>query len=86
MSKRKVGLYPTDQSIQPQKEKVIIIEKQENAFLYLEKTYGAKGILPFARFISEEEISSVQIRSEVTIYRYFNASGKRLLAYHARYE
>lgn len=88
MSKKKIELYPTDQNthIHERKDIVEIIEKKENAFVYVEDTHNAKGLLPFSRFISEEEISRVQIHSKVAIYRYFNASGKRLLAYHAKCE
>ena len=85
MSKKKVGLYPTGDNFRIRKMRVIITEIKEDAFAY---TFlgAAKGIIPFSRFISEEECSKVQIDSEVTIIRYFNASGKKVLAYHARLE
>jgi hypothetical protein len=88
MSKKRIGLYPTDNSIYPKKEKVVITGlKDEKTFIYRNAhDDNAKGLLPFYRFSSEEECSHVQINSEVTIYRYFNASGKRLVAYHVRYE
>lgn len=84
MSKKKVGLYPTGDNLRIRKMRVIITEIKEDAFAY--NFSEAKGIIPFSRFISEEECSKVQINSEVTIIRYFNASGKRVLAYHARLE
>lgn len=86
MSKKKIGLCPTGSTFYLEKEKVIITGiKNENAFIY-QNICKAQGLLPFYRFLSEDECSQVKINSEVTIYRYFNASGKRLLAYHVRYE
>lgn len=86
MSKKGIGLYPTNQDIQPRKEKVKIVEKKEEAFIYRDNIFGAQGLIPFSRFISKDDIDRVQIHSEVTIYKYYNASGKRLLAYHVRCE
>jgi len=84
MSKKRVGLCPVGNNFRIDKQKVIITEKKENLFFY--EVNGAKGIIPFDRFLSREERSKVKVDSVVTIYRYFNTSGKRLLAYHARYE
>lgn len=85
-SKIKIGLHPISNSFCLDKEKVNITGiKDENAFIYQDKN-GAQGLIPFYRFLLEEERSQVQIYSKVTIYRYFNTSGKRLLAYHVRYE
>ena len=79
----RIELYPSDTYIRPHIEKVKICDKNENAFIYYEK-HGAKGVIPFYRFINKDDVSRVQIGSEVTIYYYF--SGKRLVAYHAKYE
>lgn len=86
MSKKNIGLYPIDKSIIPVKEDVIIVEKKENTLLYRDKEFGALGLLPASRFLLKEELEKVEVNSEVTIYRYFNASGKRMFAYHVRYE
>lgn len=86
MSKKRIGLSPTHNNFYLEKEKVIITGiKDENSFVYKNK-YKAVGILPFDRFMYEEECSKVQINSEVIIYRYFTVSSKKLLAYHVRHE
>ena len=86
MNKKKIELCPSDNNFYLEKENVIITGlKDENVFIYQDK-YKAQGLLPFYRFISKEECSQVKINSQVTIYRYFNTSGKKLLAYHVRYK
>lgn len=86
MSKKKIELCPSNSNFYLEKENVIIIGlKAENTFIYQNKCQ-VQGLLPFYRFLSKEECSKVKINSVVTIYRYFNTSGKRLLAYHVRYE
>lgn len=86
MSKKKIELCQSNNNFYLEKENVIITGlKDENTFIYQNKC-KAQGLLPFYRFLSKEECSQVKINSVVTIYRYFNTSGKRLLAYHVRYE
>jgi len=87
MSKKKIGLYPTDVSSRLESETVKVIGIKDNsAFIYEDSIYGAQGLIPFSRFLKEEECLRVKVNSKVVINRYFNTSGKRLLAYHVRYE
>jgi len=87
MSKKKIGLYPNDVSFRLESETVKVIEIKDNsALIYKESTYGAQGLIPFSRFLKEEECSRVQVNSEIVINRYYSTLGRRLLAYHARYE
>ncbi len=86
MKKKKVGLLPESDNFLFKTEKVIITGiKDGNAFIYQDRA-GAIGILPFYRFLSEEEFSKVKIGSVVKLNSYFNSSGKRVRAYHARFE